>query len=88
MTDYKAVNPDENFDWEAFENGGVKPEMNKEDLTKIYDNTLNEIKDKEVTEGTIISMNKREVVVDRLQIRRYHPDERIPRRRYQSRRQS
>jgi len=34
MTDYKAVNPDENFDWEAFENGGVKPEMNKEDLTK------------------------------------------------------
>ena len=64
MTDYKAVNPDENFDWEAFENGGVKPEMNKEDLTKIYDNTLNEIKDKEVTEGTIISMNKREVVVE------------------------
>ncbi len=64
MTDLKTVTPDENFDWEAFENGGVKVEMNKEDLTKMYDNTLNEIKDKEVTMGTIISMNKREVVVE------------------------
>ena len=36
----------------------------KADLELIYDNTLNAIKDKEVVEGTVILINKREVVVN------------------------
>jgi small subunit ribosomal protein S1 len=38
--------------------------VNREELTKKYDVTLNTIKEKEVVEGTVISMNKREVVVN------------------------
>ena len=36
----------------------------KKALESVYDNTLNAIKDKEVVEGTVILINKREVVVN------------------------
>jgi len=52
------------FDWDAFEKGEVFGTMSREDLEKAYDDTLNTVKDKEVVEGTVISMNKREVVVN------------------------
>jgi len=52
------------FDWDAYENGSVLTSQAKIDLEKIYDNTLNAIKDKEVVEGTVILINKREVVVN------------------------
>ena len=52
------------FDWDAYEKGEVLGAQSKEDLIKIYDQTLNAIKDKEVVEGTVISINKREVVVN------------------------
>lgn len=54
----------EEFDWDAYEKGDVLSSQEKEKLTSIYDNTLNAIKDKEVVEGTVISINKREVVVN------------------------
>ena len=52
----------QNFDWDAYEaqQQGTK---NEEEIQK-YDNTLNAIKDEEVVEGTVISINKREVVVN------------------------
>jgi small subunit ribosomal protein S1 len=52
------------FDWDAYEKGDILSAKSKEDLTKIYDDTLTAIKDKEVVEGTVISINKREVVVN------------------------
>ena len=52
----------QNFDWEAFENES-KGIQNEEILSK-YDATLNAIKDQEVVEGTVIAINKREVVVN------------------------
>ena len=52
------------FDWDAFENGGVEANISKEDLTKKYDETLSTIVEKEVIEGEVISINKREVVVN------------------------
>ena len=52
------------FDWDAYEKGITISAQAKEDLEKIYDNTLNAIKDKEVVEGTVILINKREVVVN------------------------
>ena len=52
----------QNFDWDAFENES-KGMQNEEILGK-YDATLNAIKDQEVVEGTVISINKREVVVN------------------------
>ncbi len=54
----------EEFDWDAYEKGDIISATEKEDLKNIYDNTLNAIKDKEVVEGTVISINKREVVVN------------------------
>ncbi len=53
------------FDWDALESDqeGFAGE-NKNELEELYNNTLNTVSEKEVLEGTVISMNKREVVVD------------------------
>jgi small subunit ribosomal protein S1 len=56
--------PDEDFDWNAYAQGDNYSPSKKEELTKVYDNTLNAIKDKEVVDGIVISINKREVVVN------------------------
>src|SRR5574344_2084852 len=60
----KMAAPAADFDWDAYENGDVVTKEEKAELTAQYDNTLNKVKDKEVVMGTIISMNKREVVVN------------------------
>jgi len=52
------------FDWDAFEHGTTKAEKSQEELTKAYDESLGQVKDQQVIEGTIISMNKREAVVN------------------------
>jgi small subunit ribosomal protein S1 len=56
--------PTDDFDWDAYEKGDIMTAQSKADLEKIYDDTLNAIKDKEVVEGTVILINKREVVVN------------------------
>ena len=58
------ISPIEDFDWEAFEKGETKKNESYEALEAAYDKSLGAIKDKEVTEGTVISINKREVVVN------------------------
>ncbi len=58
------ISPLEDFDWEAFERGESKKNESYETLEAAYDKSLGAIKDKEVTEGTVISINKREVVVN------------------------
>lgn len=64
-TKAEAVAPvAEDFDWDAYEKGDTMSAQAKADLVSVYDNTLNAIKDKEVVEGTVISINKREVVVN------------------------
>lgn len=60
----EVKSPVENFDWEAYEKGEVFGGKSREELEAAYNQTLNAVKDKEVQEGTIISMNKREVVVN------------------------
>ncbi len=52
----------QNFDWDAYEKEqqGTK---NEAEIQK-YNDTLSAIKDNEVVEGTVISINKREVVVN------------------------
>ena len=60
----KPTGPAADFDWEAYEKGEVLTGKSKDELEKIYDDTLNAIKDKEVVEGTVTSINKREVVVN------------------------
>jgi small subunit ribosomal protein S1 len=55
------------FDWDKYENGDLVEEARgaeKEELEKLYDKTLSTITEKEVIEGTVIAMNKREVVIN------------------------
>ena len=56
--------PIEDFDCEAYEKGETAGDLSREELTKTYDESLNTVKDKDVIEGTIISLNKREAVVN------------------------
>ena len=63
MSDYKNVQPLDDFNWDSFENGSTT-NVSKEDLEKAYDETLNKIQDHEVVEGTVTSIDKKEVVVN------------------------
>ena len=64
MSEELKNSPIEDFDWDAYEKGETQKGASHEELEKTYDKSLASIKDKEVTEGTVISINKREVVVN------------------------
>ena len=64
MENLKNIAPIEDFNWDAYENGDAVSNVSKEDLEKAYDSTLNKVNDREVVDGTVIAMNKREVVVN------------------------
>ena len=64
MENLKNIAPVEGFDWEAYEKGDVLTNVSHEELEKAYDNTLNKVGNNEVVEGTVIGMNKREVIVN------------------------
>ena len=64
MTEELKNTPIADFDWDAYENGETQSAKSREELTRTYDESLNTVKDKEVIEGTIIALNKREAVVN------------------------
>ena len=64
MTEEVKNSPIEDFDWDAYEKGETQGEKSREELTRTYDESLNTVKDKDVIEGTIIALNKREAVVN------------------------
>ena len=59
----KNVQPLQDFNWDEFENGTVSG-VSKEELDKAYDETLNKVADHQVVEGKVISVDKKEVVVN------------------------
>ena len=63
MSDLKNVKPLDDFNWDEFENGG-NANVSKEDLEKAYDETLNKVTEHQVVEGTVISVDKKEVIVN------------------------
>ncbi len=63
LNDIKNIQPLDDFNWEEFENGSLSA-ASKETLAKAYDETLNKIQEHEVVEGTVISVDKKEVVVN------------------------
>ncbi|HCC70260.1 MAG TPA: 30S ribosomal protein S1 [Bacteroidales bacterium] len=54
----------EEFDWESFEKEETKQSPKQKEYEEMYDKTLSTIAEDEVLEGTVISMNKREVVIN------------------------
>ncbi len=63
MSDLKNVKPLDEFNWDEFENG-ANVNVSKEDLAKAYDETLNKIQEHQVVEGTVIALDKKEVIVN------------------------
>jgi small subunit ribosomal protein S1 len=59
----KNVQPLQDFNWDEFENGTVA-NVSKEELDKAYDETLNKVSEHQVVDGTVISVDKKEVVVN------------------------
>ncbi len=63
MSNFKNVQPLADFDWEEFENGG-STSVSKEEQTASYDSTLNKVSEHQVVDGTVISVDKKEVIVN------------------------
>ena len=62
MSEELKNSPIADFDWDAYEKGETQRDKSTEELEKTYDKSLGAFKDNEVTEGTVISISKREVV--------------------------
>ncbi len=57
-----SVAPDQ-FDWDAFEEGGVYGGEDKKAIEQAYASTLTKVIENEVVEGEVTEINKREVIV-------------------------
>ena len=63
MSNLKNVQPLEDFNWDEFENGGIS-NVSKEAQEESYNATLNKVSEGQVAEGTVISIDKKEVIVN------------------------
>ena len=63
MSNFKNVQPLDDFNWDEFENGGISS-VSKAELEKAYDETLNKVSEHQVVDGKVISIDKKEVVVN------------------------
>ena len=63
MSDLKNVQPLADFNWDEFENGSSS-NVSKQELEQAYDETLNKVSEHQVVEGTVISVDKKEVIVN------------------------
>ncbi len=63
MSNFKNVQPLDDFNWDEFENGNATSES-KEAQTAAYDATLNQVSEGQVVDGTVISIDKKEVIVN------------------------
>ncbi|MEN9348610.1 MAG: 30S ribosomal protein S1 [Flavobacteriales bacterium] len=62
--DAAFLNEKGEFDWNAYETAGGYNNTEREKYDDIYGRTLSTIVEKEVVEGTVVSVNKKEVVVN------------------------
>lgn len=63
MSNFKNVQPLAEFNWNEFENGSPA-EVSKITLEKAYDETLNKVSERQVVEGKIISIDKKEIIIN------------------------
>jgi small subunit ribosomal protein S1 len=60
-----AKESDTGFDWEAYSNSAdIYSSKQRDEYVQSYDKTLSTIAENEVIDGTVIAMNKREVVIN------------------------
>ena len=63
MNDLKNITPQEDFDWEAYEGSSLASEEQKK-IEEAYGESFKQVAEHEVVKGTVIAINKREVLVD------------------------
>ena len=63
MSNFKNIEPIQDFNWEEFENGSAAG-ASREELQKAYDETLNKVADHQVVEGKVTHVDKKEVIVN------------------------
>ncbi|MFN0033033.1 MAG: 30S ribosomal protein S1 [Flavobacteriales bacterium] len=62
--DQAFLNEKGEFNWDAYEaSGGYEPDERSK-LDKVYEDTLSTMAEREVVEGTVVSLNKKEVVIN------------------------
>ena len=64
MSNLTNIQPLEDFDWEGYEKGSAQTEQSLAQQEEAYEKSLTGVNDHDVVEGTVISVNKREVVVN------------------------
>ena len=64
MSNLTNIQPLEDFDWEGYEKGSSQTEQSLAQQEEAYEKSLTGVNDHDVVEGTVISINKREVVVN------------------------
>ncbi len=64
MSNLTNIQPLEDFDWEGYEKGSAQTEQSLAQQEEAYEKSLTGVNDHDVVEGTVISINKREVVVN------------------------
>ncbi|HPQ33542.1 MAG TPA: 30S ribosomal protein S1 [Tenuifilaceae bacterium] len=55
---------EQEFDWETFAEEGAYPKAKKAEYEAMYNETLSSVAEGEVVDGTVIALNKREVVIN------------------------
>ncbi len=63
MSNFKNVQPLDDFNWDEFENGSISS-VSKEAQEESYNATLNKVSEGQVVDGTVISLDKKEVIVN------------------------
>ena len=58
-----SIDPDK-FDWDAFEQGSDLYDTEKSNIEESYNHTLSKVTENEVVDGTVVAINKREVIVN------------------------
>ena len=64
MSNLTNIQPLEDFDWEGFEKGTAQSEQSRDEQESAYEKSLTGVGDHDVVDGTVIAINKREVVVN------------------------
>lgn len=64
MRETKDIQPLQDFDWSTVDAKQAYTEQEKEKLQQAYDKTFGQIGDQQVTEGTVVAINDKEVVVN------------------------
>ncbi len=64
MSNLNNIQPLQEFDWEGYEKGTALTQQSHEEQAQAYEKSLTGVNDHDVVEGKVISINKREVVVN------------------------